>query len=482
MKRLALALACGPLLGLAPSVASAQEDGDLRLMAEPFSYVDVADAFDDDDPFDLNVRVGYRNVYQFGNIQRDGSAGATDPNRQTRNWQDIAHHQHTQNLLDLGLDVGIFRDLMIFGRMPIILSDDRSLGRVAGMNPANLDALNVDDTVDADGDGVDDLMPGRTPPPLFGVPFNSPTRSGLDYIEAGLAWSIFNQNRERELPTWVLMVSGRFNVGDPMVACNGTSGTSCRNWSFNETTNRWSFADGGTDAGETRGTNGLRIETRASWRTRYVEPYGGLLFAIEWPGTSERFFLPAGNIQGFINSQPPIIGQLTGGMAIIPWEDRAGWQRFAIDVRFSGQYVSEGHGYSPLFDALGTSQNRYLTEQNCETAQCSGTARSVPFFGLTDVQQHAELGARLGLEMRAARFVTFQLSGSLTYLSPYIITYADACNPNVDRSGAMDPRAGTCRRGIINPHHRSVIDLPGQQFRLDEQIRSELSFRVIGMF
>lgn len=470
-----------------PIAAHAQEDGELRLMAEPHSWVDVADAFDDDDPFDLNVRVGYRNVYQFGNIQRENPLGAGAPERMTSNWTNVAHHQWTRNILDLGLDVGIFRDLALFGRMPIILSDDRSLSTATGGQTSLLNPYNGPLNPNV-------MMPpmgGDTP--LFSVPFNSPTRSGLDYVEAGLAWSIFNQNRERELPTWVLLISGRLNVGDPMIACNGTSGTACRQWS--NSGNDWTFNDNGNDAGETRGTNGLRVETRASWRTRYVEPYGGLLFAIEWPGTSERFFLPANNIQGFINEQPPIQGQLTGGMAIIPWEDRGGWQRFSLDVRFQGRYISEGHGYSPLFDALGTSQSPYLTSLNVEGAPrpsdpndpmsprvLPDTLRRVPFFGLTDMQQRAELGAYFAVEMRAARFINFRLSAQLWYVSPYIITYADSCNPNVADVPRSDPRAGTCRRGIINPHHRPVLDLVGRSFRVDEQIRSEISFQVTGMF
>ncbi len=494
MRRVALALSALSAALVPAGSALAQDDGELRLMAEPHSYVDVVDAFDDDDPFDLNVTVGYRNRYQFGNIQREDNASAADPNRATRNWRDIAHHTHTQNILDVGLDVGIFRDLALWARMPIILSDDRSLGTASSARgyDAN-DFLRAD--ADGDGDPTND-------DPLFRVPFNSPTRSGLDYVEVGLAWSIFNQHRERELPTWVLLISGRLNVGDPMIACDGTSGTSCRQWTSSG--DDWTRRDGGSDAGESRGTNALRIETRASWRTRYVEPYGGLLFGIEWPGSSERFFLPAGNIRGFINEQPPIIGQLTGGLAVIPWEDRGGFQRFAIDLRFTGRYVSEGHGYSPLFDALGTSNSPYLTELNLEGAPhpysdtLNPGLRRVPFFGLTDMQQHAELGSRLMLEMRAARYVRFQLAAGLWYISPYVITYADACNPNVTpnpvtpQPGAdglpgtaddvIDPRMGTCRRGIINPHHRAAIDLPGNTFRVDEQIRTEISVSVTGMF
>jgi len=456
-----------------PGTSLAQEDGDLRLMREPHSFVDVADAFDDDDPFDLNIRLGYRHEYTYGDIQREAGGMSTgDPHRGANNWVDVAHFTQNRDILDLGLDIGIFRDLALFGRMPIILSDARSLAHVNGVAaPASL--LQAD--ANGDGDPSND-------PPLFNVPFNSPTRSGLDYIEGGLMWSIFNQQRDRELPTWLLMISGRFNVGDPVIACNGTSGTNCREW-MQDPGGTWTPNDGGTDAGETRGTNALRIETRSSWRSGYVEPYAGLLFQIEWPASSERFFLPAGNIQGFINQQPPIQGTFTGGMAIHPWEDRSSFQRFTIDFRFMGKYTSEGHGYSPLFDALGTSQSPYLTQPNVEGDPDGMTdLRTVPFFGLTDMQPFASLGGRIALEMRAARFVSFSLAGSAWYIEPHTITYTDACNPNVSNIPDSDPRTGTCRQGIINPHHRPAIDLPGRTFRQNETVQLELNFRVRAMF
>jgi hypothetical protein len=473
-----VAAALGAFCCAFPAWASAQqEDGNLRLMNEPHSYTDVVDAFDEDDPFDLNVSAGYEFTYQSGMLQREPGTydpGSSDPNRLSHNWQDIAQAQHTQNILNLGLDIGIMRDLAIYGRMPIIVSDDRSITAASGMSPDVLSG------------GVD--ASGAPLPPLFdlspGNPFRSPTRSGLSYIAAGLAWSIMNQHREPHLPTWVVMVEGRFNVGTPLTACQQASGgPQCRDWTHSGTD--WTFSDTGTNAGMTWGTNALRVETRASWRTRYVEPYGGLMAMVQWPDSAGTFFLPAGNLQGIVNERPPIIGELTGGVAIIPWENRADWARLTIDLRFHGRYVSEGHAYSPLFDALGTSQNPYLSSVNLEgdpTQPGASDLRQVPFFGLTDVQSHAEIGGQLGVEVRAARYVRLGASAALWYVQPYIITFTDACNPNVDGSMSDAAHRGTCRSGIINPDHRPVLDLPGQRFRMGEQIRVNVMLTATAMF
>jgi len=484
MRRLRVALLGGVLLAL-PGMAAAQgeqPDGQLRLMREPHSYVDVIDAFDEDDPFDLNISVGFRHVREWGTVQRERGGWdpmGADPHRHSRLWENIARHEHVQSIIDVALDVGIFRDLAIYGRLPIILSDTRSLSPTSDFDPSRL-------IVDNDGDGMSDPDPlnGMPMPPLFDLTggFKSPTRFGLDYIAAGLAWSIMNQNREPELPTWILMIEGRFNVGDPLVACDGAR---CRTW--NESAGAWSFDDGAANGGMTRGTNALRVETRSSWRTRYVEPYAGLAFQIEWPASAERFFLPAGGLGGIVNERPPILGELTGGVAIIPWENRADWQRFTIDLRVHGRYVSEGREYSPLFDALGTSKNPYLTEPAIEGDPSRGSnLRTVPFFGLTDVQSHAELGGHLGIEVRAARYVRFALGATLWYVQSYLLTFADACNPNFDIDSVdpdgNDPRRGTCSGGIVNPNHRPVLDLPGQRFRVDEQIRLDVSISATAQF
>ncbi len=449
---------------LAPASALADEgDGDLVLMDEPFSYTDVVDAFDDDDVFDVSIHVGYVRSWQLGRVQREQNGmGAAAEGRATRAWEDIADYTLERNVLMLGLDVGIFRDVAAYARLPVILSDDRALRRIGSEDPT----MRLTDRA-SEGLAIFDVPAGDG--------LRSPTRSGVDYIAVGLAWSILNQHRDIHVPTWLLMVEGRFNLGDPMRArtCQSTAaGVMCQ---------------GAENAGMTRGTNALRIETRASWRYEYLEPYGGLGFQIEWPGSSDQFFLPSGNLAGYINQQPPILGQLVVGTAIIPWEDRQHYQRFAIDLRFLGDYVSEGHDYSPLFDALGASSNPHLSNPTFEGQPGPGGdvsgLRSVNFYGLTDTQSHVRLGGRFALEMQAARYVRFTIATEVRHSPSYTITQADACNPNVSGPPAGDERLrGRCESGIINPHHRPVIDLPGQRFRMESLTEVDVSAMVTALF
>lgn len=456
MRKVLIFFALAAMLGGArPALA---DDGDLRLMRAPNSYVDVIDAFDDDDPFDLNISAEFHRSFMTGTIQREDFGDLrTDPlmrevtGRDSREFRDIAEYEHLRNELELRLDVGLFRDFAIYARLPIVLSDTQ-----------NLDLPDGSSTMD-----IENVLMAGVDRPIFSVPFQSPERSGLDYLAVGIGIGIFNQNRDRNLPTWILLAEGQFGVGQTMSACDPSIPSG-----------RGSCSD--TNEGVSRGTHGLKVETRLSRRYRYAEPYSGLSMQIEWPGTASQRYLPTGNLSGFMNTRPPILGEFTAGMAIVPWEHRGRWQRFTLDFRFHAQYVSEGREYSPLFDALGSSQSDFFTMPTCEGiprngGDCTdgaGGLRLVEFTGLTDVEAHGVIGGRFAVEMQAAQYVKFAFGVDVSYTTAHLLTYADACNPNVDpdpptADGRPDPRQGRCRGGIINPHHRIAVDLPGNRFRLN---------------
>ena len=89
-------------------------------------------------------------------------------------------------------------------------------------------------------------------------------------------------------------------------------------------------------------------------------------------------------------------------------------------------------------------------------------------------------GARLAIEMQAAKYVRFGFGADVAYQTPYLLTFADACNPD---PSSEDPRlTGRCDQGIINPHHRPVIDLPGQRFRMDGSWRIDFFATATAMF
>lgn len=433
--------ACASLLTLLGSVPGHAQDEPLRLMREPGSFTDVIDAADDLDPYDLNVRLGFRRSRERATLQRQSTG-------MVPSFTDVADYERIRNVLELGVDFGIYKDVALYARLPLVLVDTRSLSPSGAAGPVM-------------------AFPGDMDAPLFSLPFDSPDRSGLEHLAVGLAFSPMNQGRHRWQPTWTMLVEGRFSIGELIEPC--AAGTGC--------------SDGVSD-----GTHAVRFENRLSRRYRYVELYGGLGFHFAWAGRAEDRFAPGGQLSGYVHRRPPTRGFLTAGIDIVPWEERMKWQRLSIDLRATGTYVSEGRDYSLLYDALGTSQHRLLTTPNYEGIQPSigptYDLAEVPFNGLTDVQAHGELSGTVAVEMQAARYVRFRFSTTLTYVSPHFVTYSDACNTSADPTSDDDPRiggivdpatgnrVGGCSDGLIDPHYRAIIDAPGQRFRVDDILRT----------
>ncbi len=413
---------------------AAADERDIHLLETPVTFTDVADAADGDDRFDLNVRVLFRRLQESANVNRERptSTGRSET-------EHVGDYRLVRHELLLGLDIGLFRDLELSVDLPLVLSDDRRL------NPVDGELLDDQPS----GDGL-----ART------IPLVSPTRSGLDVLILGIGWAPLNQYRHAHSPTWVFRLTSRIAVGDVRTPC----------------------IDGQSDCGVSDGTHALSLETRMSHRFRYAEPYGGAGFTAQFRGRAASAFAPGGDLPGYRHVNPPLIAEFTAGLAVIPWEHRGKAQRLSVDMRLHAQWVAAGRNYSPLFDALGTSSEPTLATPSCEgvptnAVDCTGDPgglRLVPFTGLTDIQGHGRIGGRVAVELQAARFVRFGFGGSLQYTTPHQITGTGRCNPDASPRDASDPRIAGCAEGIVDPHHRVILDTPGQRFSLDGQLRVDL--------
>jgi hypothetical protein len=444
------------LTGAAIASSAKADDDRVRLMNETTSYTDVADAFDDGDPFDVNFRIGYEWSRLSGTINREFVPSGADAAGRGLGTYDVSDYVHTRHTLNVGADVGLFHDFAAYLRLPIVLSDNQSL-RAASQY---------------------DLSEAVHPTP-YGRSFDSPTRSGFDRIYLGLAWAPLNQNRRPEVPTWVIMLEAGLPIGSVMQACNPDDDSmTC-------------------SSGVSTGFTSLRLEMRLSRRYRYVEVYGGLAGQVQWATKSADLFRPANDLSAYQNPRPPAFGDFTAGLAIIPWENRAKFQRAVIDLRFAWAYMSQGRNFSPLFDALGQygGQNGAagpasagdLGQYVCvdgrvvNTANECGDGRPTPFNGLTDVEAHGAIGGRLGVELQAARYVVFGIATRLAYITPHLLTDTDACDTSVDALGPTQDRV--CVPGSDpNPHYRASINEPGQRFGIGGALQVDIMATATAQF
>lgn len=412
MRSIVLSVAMlAPILVVASAVRA--DASDLSIMAEPVGYTSVVDAFDEDDPFDFDVHVRYGRTTVESTIQREV---ATSGGRSSVDFTDLGTSVQVVKQLTFGLDLGVYRDLMLTLGVPFVLSDTRTI-------EWRRDAS-------ASSDNFAQLLGGATS-------FASKARFGVPGLDLGIHWGVTNQYRLRGWPTWVLLGRTHIATGDVMRPCAKVD--DC-------------------EPGITAGASNIELGSRWSYRRRYIEPYFGLAYI--WPIVTSGETLHGKNAGRASSASPPQEGQLTVGMAIVPWEDRRRFQRFTIDLRSFVSHRTSGREASPMFDALGTSA--LLGER---------------FTGLSDVEARVRGGIDLGLVMRAARYVRFRASVALSQSTPYLITTAPRCEGEIVVD-PVDSSMGSCGGEPLVP----IIELPGGRFRVDGELTTALRATASGQF
>lgn len=473
------------------------------VLRETAEITSVADAFDDEDRFDLHLSLGFQQTWTSGKILRETNADLDELSSGGYVAGNLAaaDYRETTSRLNTRADIGIYKDLALVLRMPIILANDRKLSGLSG------------------SEGRQSLVLAGAPgEQLFSLPFESPTRSGIEYFAVGLDSAVLNQQRDRTKPTWVIGVEGRFSVSEPMHACSRNPGLNlpgaqeqCADPSDinrdgiggqvpgpNDTTLDGTRFSGGRKPGVSRGTTGLFLHTYVSKRVKYIEPYGGLEALFEFQNESSDY--GSTSIKGALVNHPPLQGSFLAGIAVIPWEIRDQFQRMEIDFRARGTYRSEGRDYSPLFDALGSSDAGTLRRPNFSTFQddrgtavqdsvVNPTSAKVYTTGITNVQAHGIYTLSSQFTFQAGEYVKFNLGAAFTIVQGHLITFDQPCNPDFTNDiGASGPCRSTSSTGaststgIPNPNYRASIDAPGRRFRLDDATAWDAWVNAIVMF
>lgn len=468
----------------------------LILQDSAVDLLEVPDAFDTQDHFDIDLRLGFQHQSRSAPIRREttiSQTGLTTGGYLSDSMDVATYKESTQTLLP-EVRIGIFRDLALSVTLPIILSNTRRLEERNGSSQNPL------------------ATAGLEGEQLFSPNFEAPTRSGIENLGVGLDWAVMNQFRNPSRPNWTVGIKGLFSVSEPMHACNKNPAEGQVSCAYDADINRNGKNDllgpaygplegepegnfnGDRGPGVSRGTIGVEAHGYVSKRLRYIEPYTGVeaLFEFQKNNTAYGPF----DLEGSLVNHPPLRGSIVAGVAVIPWEEPENFRRISIDIRVRGTYVSEGRDYSELFDALGSSDAPSLRQPNFTsyTANQDPLTRAqapsvvdpsstrVNFTGLTDVQQHGDYELKAEFTWQASKYVKFDLGGAWRVIQEHIITFDQACNPDVTQQVA---RSGPCKindttaeeaangevawqsGGLPNPNHRKVIDNPGQRYRVE---------------
>lgn len=493
---LVVALVIVPTAAHADEPRSATEP---RVMMESGEVTNVIDAFDEGDLFDINVSLGYQYASKSARILRETNINAPGLTTGgfTSNLLNVARYSETTNRLIPRVDIGIYKDLAAHISLPIILSNNRELG-----------------DLDKSAEHQSVVLQGAPGEQLFSLPFKSPTRSGIEHIAAGLDVNFLNQARDQTKPTWLFGFEGRFSVGTPMHACTTSPATGQINCADPSDINRNGKTDadikspegavleganlGSRDPGVSRGTIGLEVHTMMSKRIKYIEPYGGLSALFEFQQRTSDYGIT--DLEESLVNHPPIMGTITLGLMVIPWENREKFGRLTLDFRATGTYSSEGRDYTELFDAMGSSTapslrnpqyERFKANDAFSSAGCTDNSAMTPCLprsiidadsqktyttGLGDVQAFTSFRASASVTWQASEYIKFQLGLGYRHDQGHGITGDQPCNPAVKEIA----RSGPCRSGddasgiavsatgLPNPNYRPTVNAVGRRFFVDD--------------
>jgi len=183
--------ALAPWVCLAPGPARAAE------------ITEVADAADGDDPFDLELELGWHRDLEQAKITRENLQ--TDPATGRDGIVDVTElrYKNVKSEMLITGRAGLYHDLEIHLTIPVVFADNQT------WRSASIAGLPENSTIH----NRDGLCPNGTVDPACAAPlfdFNGDTgennsyRAGLGDIRVGLAWGILNDQRDKADPSWVI--------------------------------------------------------------------------------------------------------------------------------------------------------------------------------------------------------------------------------------------------------------------------------------
>src|SRR5262245_928570 len=108
-----VAAAATAVAALLPATARADEPRKVTepsVMREPTEIVQVADAFDDDDIFDLQLSLGYAHSWKNAKIYRETSSLQLSTGDYTPSNMNVAKYTHDTARLNTRADIGVYKD------------------------------------------------------------------------------------------------------------------------------------------------------------------------------------------------------------------------------------------------------------------------------------------------------------------------------------------------------------------------------------
>jgi hypothetical protein len=401
----------------------------------------VASSFDVDNPFDLDLWVGFERTQERGKITREW--------HQNGSIQDVLELRYTKitQSLPIRLAIGLYHDLEIHAAASMVFNVDQNY-----VFPAEKDDLGNTKVTQGNSTIYNNCVgprggllpgcdgnPGAGPVPIFTVPGQGlkTYRAGFSDVLIGLSWAPFSDERDDTKPKWVLT----FDYTGPVSRTN-------KPWLQATDADRGFLGDG---------AHRFTFSTAISKRLGAIDPYLKLTYTLPIPGNNSISNCENPNLPTYSENcntgpwthdetglKPPHIAGFLFGAEFYPYDNPTKKQRVAIEMQFGLLYISEGRYWNEMSDALGK---------------------------LLYTEEYLHLGGSFAVNARPVEYVQLRLAVSLYTDTEHLLTNEPV---GKDLDGACRGDKSTpCvdldnHNGEINPNFDFRYDMPGRRFRISE--------------
>lgn len=401
--------------------------------------------------------VGFEHIRKSAKINREWVQRDPASNMATL-AQDVGdlNFKEWEHRLNIDARVGIFRDLELHLRAPIILAYSSEIS-------FQKDAQNTSTIFGNDINANNPAFDYRYP--ITQVPA-SRTRGGFGDMTFGLAWSPLNDAKDEAYPTLTF-------TGD-VIAPTGSRRDPSDPASLPDTSGR-----GGMGQGQTIFDLSIGLSKRMRLGTPVLDPY--VVFGTRLPVATAA--------QKEIGMQPPVSGRVTVGSELVLHENVKARQRYALDLSFGLRYIGVGRTYSelsdylPNFDQTKVPDNRtvgnlprdavtyddYGNPNNYATqaagALC-GITPGVPCGELNRVDEHMQIKGTMAVHIQPSPWLTFRGGVSLGFVTSHLIT-AEKVGEDLDPPSASNTSCGGVDSpcvGRVNAQNSQGVDERSQYY------------------
>lgn len=353
-------------------------------------------------PVQLDAAAGFSITASRATIAREGEAALAAGLPATPE----ATASRQLSSLDLSLALTLSRTLVLFGELPVILSDTRRLDARSGATVTLVD------------EGI-----LNAPLPA------SVTRSGLGDARLGFRGFASRQAKQPARPDWSWAAALRLPTGEQAAA-------------------------GNTGAGQ--GLVGVELETAFEKRVGKLAALASFSYRARLAKADDPLFRDVG--AGQRSAQPGQEGEAAAGLRYFAWE-ASQERRAVLSARAALRFTSLGRGYTPLFDFLAETEPGQSALVGVDEG--GEASEAVPFDGLLEEEQFTTLGASVGADLRPTKALRLRASLGYERSSDHLLSFGAS---GLDQNGNGQVDSDDER----NPFFQPLIDQPGLRIRAED--------------